>query len=290
MVPSNQALLTQWNWAPSILIGLLAVVCGYFYAVGPLRRKRHLGPPATVKQVTYCVLAMVVVVIALLSPIDAIGDRYLFTVHMVQHLLLAALWPPLLLLSIPDWLVRPLFRRRIWGSPAPATTPVAALLLFNADVYAWHVPALYDATLTNEMIHIVEHLSFMAVGLVNWWPVLSPMREQRLSYPIQMLYLFAEGTFMMGLGILFTFSPFAFYSPYVSAPRLWGLSAVNDQQLGGLTMWYPGNLPYAFLLSVAFYRWFDEQDPAYEASSASSEESIPYNESPQIHGSGAGAR
>jgi putative membrane protein len=87
--------------------------------------------------------------------------------------------------------------------------------------------------------------------------VLSPIQEQRLEYPLQLLYLFANGMFMMVLGILFTFAPDPFYSPYVAAPRLWSISASTDQQLGGLVMWYPGNVPYAVALVVAFYRWFD---------------------------------
>jgi cytochrome c oxidase assembly factor CtaG len=106
-------------------------------------------------------------------------------------------------------------------------------------------------------VHILEHLTFMAFGLANFWPVLSPIREQRLPYPLQVLYLFADGMLMMVLGILFTFAPIVFYAPYAAAPRLWSISAVTDQQLGGLIMWYPGNLSYGVLLIVAFYRWFD---------------------------------
>jgi len=271
--------LTQWNWEPSIIIGLSAVTAGYGYVCGPLRERRNLGPAVNRKQITYFAMAMVTVALALLSPIDAIGDQYLFTVHMVQHLLLAALFPPLLLLSLPPWLVLPLFRRpSTAGIASFFTAPFAALLFFNADIYVWHLPVLYDATLSNEWIHIAEHLSFMVFGILNWWPVLSPLREQRLSYPLQVLYLFAEGTIMMILGIVFTFSPIAFYSPYVHAPRLWDMSAVNDQQIGGLTMWYPGNLPYAYLLCVAFYRWFDDQEPTQQPGSALSNERISYNQ------------
>ena len=137
-----------------------------------------------------------------------------------------------------------------------------AIFLFFADIYAWHLPGLYDLTLSDENVHILEHLSFMALGVLNWWPVLSPLPEQRLSYPLQILYLFVNGMFMMVLGIVFTFSPIVFYSAYRTAPRLWGISASADQQLGGLIMWYPGNLPYAVLLCISFYRWFDAGESA----------------------------
>jgi cytochrome c oxidase assembly factor CtaG len=101
----------------------------------------------------------------------------------------------------------------------------------------------------------------MFFGVINWWPVLAPLPEDRLSYPAQMLYLFADGMFMMVLGILFTFSPIVFYTAYTSAPRLWGMSLATDQQIGGLIMWYPGNIPYGVLLVVAFFRWFDSGQP-----------------------------
>jgi len=266
VAPSTQALLTQWNWEPSVLIGLFLFTGAYFYAVGPLRKRLALGPPVTRGQATCFVLSLVLVAIALLSPLDAIGDRYLFSVHMVQHLLLATLWPPLVLLAIPDWLLRPLFRRRVLsGIGLFLTYPAVAVIGFNADIYTWHLPYLYDLTLSNEGVHIVEHLSFMAFGILVWWPVLSPLHELRLSYPFQVLYLFLNGMIMMVLGILFTFAPTVFYPPYAAAPRLWGISASTDQQIGGLIMWYPGNLPYAIALIMAFYRWFDEGQSSPES-------------------------
>jgi putative membrane protein len=241
---------------------LAALTAGYFYAVGPLRRRHDLGPQVTRGQVSCFVVALTLVILALLSPVDAIGDRYLFSVHMTQHLILATAWPPLFLLSIPSWMASALFRLRGRSLLELAVYPAYAAFLFNVDIYAWHLPNLYDLTLQNEGMHILEHLSFMLLGLIVWWPVLSPDVSQRLSYPFQVLYLFANGMLMMVLGIIFTFAPDAFYPPYAAAPRLWGLSAVADQQFGGLIMWYPGNLPYAVLLIVAFYKWFDSDNPS----------------------------
>jgi putative membrane protein len=255
--PSTQALLTQWTWQPSVLIGLAVLSAAYFYAIGPLRRARRWGQPASTRQITYFVLSVCTLVVALLSPLDTIGDRYLFSVHMVQHLLLAALWPPLILAAIPAWLARKLLRPPVSWVWAFCCYPAVAIILFNGDIFAWHLPALYDATLSSEGVHILEHLTFMLFGIFVWWPVLSPIVSERQAYPLQVLYLFANGMFMMVLGIVFTFAPNPFYAPYVSAPRLWGISAGTDQQIGGLIMWYPGNLPYAAVLVAAFYRWFD---------------------------------
>jgi putative membrane protein len=204
------------------------------------------------------VLSELVLVASLLSPLDTISDEFLFSAHMVQHLFLAALWPPLVLAATPGWLVRPVFRHPALGPIASFLTyPAVGLVLFNFDVYVWHLPALYNATLQYLPIHILEHLTFMAFGLLNWWPVLSPAEEQRLNYPLQVLYLFLDGMLMMVLGIVFTFSPIVFYTAYDSAPRLWGISLGTDQQIGGLIMWYPGNLPYAVYMVIAFYRWFE---------------------------------
>lgn len=265
--PTTGQVLTQWTWEPSIIIGIVLLCAAYAYAAGPLRKRRG-EPPFGRGKIILFVVAQIVLVLALLSPLDEMGDEYLFSAHMVQHLLLASLWPPLLLMSLPGWLVAPIFRWRATGALAGFLVyPAMAIILFNVDIYLWHVPALYDLTLSSETVHILEHLTFMGFGLINWWPVLSPIREQRLSYPLQVLYLFADGMFMMVLGIVFTFSPIVFYSPYLSAPRLWGISAESDQQIGGLIMWYPGNIPYAITLIVTFYRWFEGGEEANPAQS-----------------------
>jgi putative membrane protein len=263
VAPSTQALLTQWNWEPSIILGILLTGGAYMYAIGPLRRRYGWNAPGR-SHIAWFMAAEVVLAISLLSPLDAISDQYLFSAHMVQHLFLATVWPPMVLLGLTPWMVRPIFRARaIAPLVAFLTYPAVAIVLFNVDVYLWHIPAMYDATLRSENVHILEHLTFMFFGLINWWPLLSPLREQRLPYPFQILYLFLDGMFMMVLGIVFTFSPVVFYSAYSSAPRLWGLTALTDQQIGGLVMWYPGNLPYAVLLAVAFYRWFDGGDASH---------------------------
>ena len=277
VAPTTQALLTQWNWAPSVLLGILLTGGAYSFVCGPYARRHGWARPSRT-QVAWFAASEVVLVLALLSPLDVLSDTYLFSAHMVQHLFLATLWPPLVLAALPDWTVRPIVRSRIIAPLVSFLTyPAIALILFNADIYLWHVPALYDATLRDENVHILEHVTFMFFGLVNWWPLLSPLPERRLSYPFQILYLFVDGMFMMVLGIVFTFSPVVFYSAYSVAPRLWGLSALTDQQIGGLVMWYPGNLPYAVLLVFAFYRWFDGGDPARDAGLASHSQSPTIN-------------
>jgi putative membrane protein len=259
--PSTSALLTQWTWEPSVLLGIALLTAAYVYAAGPLSRRLGMPQPARGQLIAF-ILAQIVLILSLLSPLDYIGDTYLFSAHMVQHLLLATVWPPLMIWSLPTWMARKVFGITFAGGMiAILTHPVVATIAFNLDIYLWHVPFLYDATLSNEYVHILEHLTFMFFGLCVWWPVLAPAPEQRLSYPMQSLYLFLNAMFMMVLGIVFTFAPDPFYAPYTRVPRLWGISASTDQQIGGLIMWYPGNLPYAALLVVRFYQWFDSADP-----------------------------
>lgn len=271
VTPTWSWLLTRWSLEPSIVIGVLVLTAWYFHACGRLcfpymNRAADSAAPRKVKgsrsQVTLFLLAQLTLIVALLSPLDFVGDEYLFSVHMVQHLLLATVWPPLLLLSLPEDVVRPLVDRPgIRSVLRWLTFPAVAFLIFNLDISVWHVPAWYDSTLQSAGIHILEHLTFMAAGVIAWWPVLSPVRSQRLSYSGQLLYLFAMLFPTMGLGIFFSFFQHALYAPYVAAPRLWGMSAVTDQQLGGLIMWMPGNIPYALAMAVILARWLDRGDP-----------------------------
>ncbi len=254
--------LTQWNLNPSILIGTAIVMGVYLYAVGLLRKPYRLIDGVTRRHVIYFYLGVLVIFFALVSPIDEIGDRYLFSVHMVQHLLLTIVGPPLLLLGTPEVVLKPLIRKRsIFLIARVLTNPFVAFFLFNADFWLWHIPTLYDATLTNEGIHILEHSTFIVFGVINWWPMFSPLPEElpRLSIGGQVLYLFLGGMPMVALGAGLTFAG-PLYAPYLQAPRVWGLSPVTDQQLGGLIMWVPSNIVYIIIVSALFIRWMQQQE------------------------------
>jgi putative membrane protein len=181
---------------------------------------------------------------------------------MIQHLMLASIFPPLLLLGLPEFMVAPIFRVKGLSRLIHwLTYPAVAFLVFNLDINLGHLPAWYDLTLRNDGVHILEHVTFMVAGVIVWWPVLSPIRSQRLSLGMQELYLFANMFPLMGLGIFFSFWQHPLYTPYIQAPRLWGLSALNDQQAGGLIMWMPGDVPYAVAMAAILMAWFDRGDP-----------------------------
>lgn len=257
--------LTEWNWDPTIVIGAALIVGLYLYAIGPLR-KRHHFEPASKGQIFAFMLGVGLMFLALVSPLDELGDSYLFSAHMVQHLFLTIVGPPLLLIGTPEWFVRPIVRNRtLFAIMRFLTYPAVAFVLFNADFFLWHAPALYNATLENQNIHILEHLTFIIFGLLNWWPIFSPSKDlPRLSIGGQILYLFLSGmpVVLLGAGLTFT-SPL--YAPYIAAPRVWGISAATDQQLGGLIMWVPGNIIYIIIMSALFLRWMQKKEKEQEA-------------------------
>src|SRR5712691_9785682 len=253
--------LTQWNWDPTIVIGAALIVGLYVFAIGPLR-KRHHFEPADKGQVFAFLLGVGLMFLALVSPLDELGDSYLFSAHMVQHLFLTVVGPPLLLLGTPAWLVKPLLRQRTAFLIARGLTfPAVAFFLYNADFWLWHAPPLYNATLENQSIHILEHLTFIVFGVLTWWPIFSPLEEglPRLSLGGQILYLFFSGMPAVALGAGLTFSS-PLYAPYIAASRIWGISAATDQQLGGLIMWIPGGILYIIIMSILFIRWMLKQE------------------------------
>ena len=253
--------LTQWNWEPSILIGTVLITGLYLYAIGPLRKRYFPEEPVKTGQTVSFLLGVFFMFLSLVSPLDELGDSYLFSAHMVQHLVLTMIGPPLLVIGTPGWFIKPLVRNKIAFRVAKALTyPAVAFVLYNVDFWLWHAPPLYNATLENQNIHILEHLTFIVFGILNWWPIFSQSKDlPRLSIGGQILYLFLSGMPSVLLGAGLTFSP-PLYAPYIAAPRVWGISAATDQQLGGLIMWVPVSISYIVVMSVLFIRWMQQQE------------------------------
>ena len=253
---------TAWHGHPSVIIGLLALTGAYLLGVGPLRHRYGWAERAGAGQVTIFLTGVLVLFVALLSPIHELGDNYLFSAHMVQHLLLISVVCPLLLLGTPAWLLRPVLRYpQVMRVARTLTLPVVAFILFNVVFAFWHLPALYDLALRERSIHILEHLMFLGAGVIMWWPVLSPLPElPRSPYIVQMLYLFLQPTVPSILGAIITFSDGTLYEWYAEAPRIWGITAHADQQIGGLIMWIPGGLAFLLTMIVIFLIWASKEE------------------------------
>ena len=249
--------MRAWNWEPTVVIGTALFVITYFAAIGPLRSRFPGSESVKPLQAFWFLLGTSVMFFALVSPLDWAGDEYLLSAHMAQHILLMLVFPPLLLLGTPGWMLRPMLRRpTLFRIARFLTTPVVAFCLFTAGYIVWHTPVLYDAAMNNELIHVIEHLSFMATGVIAWFPILSPLPElPRLSYPGQILYLFLQMLPMTVVAALITFAPMPLYAPYVEAPRLFGISVMTDQEIAGLIMWMPGAMIYLLALGFVYRQW-----------------------------------
>jgi putative membrane protein len=249
-----------WSLHPSVLVGTGILGALYVYGIGPWRRARGL-PPAPAWRVACFFGALALLLIALNGPIHDLSDYYLFSVHMAQHLLLTLLFPPLLILGLPGWLVEPLIRPRAVLQVARIVThPVVAAAIFTVTIALWHLSTYYELMMRDHDVHIVTHLMFMATATLMWWPVMSPVPEllPRLGYGLGMLYLFLVGIPMQIVAALITLSGTVLYPWYSVAPRTWGLSPLDDQQLGGLLMWVPGNLYMFLVIGVLFLVWSRE--------------------------------
>jgi cytochrome c oxidase assembly factor CtaG len=243
--------LTAWSWDPAVLVGV--AIAGGLYTRGWQRLRRRSRLQA------WCFGGgLAVVVLALCSPIGTY-DQQLFSLHMVEHLLLTIGAPPLLLLGKP---LLPL----LWGLPdqerrgaarwlAPRSAlvkvfgfladPKVALALFVLSFAVWHVPMLYDAAEGQSVVHYLEHGVFFSTALLFWWPVIHPSGGTRTLSRVAAIGYFSVPMFESTLiGALLTFATRPFYATYIQAPRITSLSAVDDQQLAGLIMWIPGGLIY----------------------------------------------
>ena len=256
--------LSTWNWEPSVVIGIALIVGAYLAAAGPYRSRFKSSDPIDRARIFAFLLGALVMLLALVSPIDEIGDRYLFSVHMVQHLLLTLVAPPLMLIGTPGWMLRPLLRDPVVMRAARFfTKPLLCFAIFNIDFLVWHLPVLYDATLQNETLHIFEHLLFIVTAFLNWWAVLSPLPElPRLPAPAQILYLFAEALPPTILGAFIVFAPAPLIQTYAAAPAIFGINAMTDQLFSGMIMWTPGGLIYLIALSIVWFAWLDGEERA----------------------------
>jgi putative membrane protein len=201
--------------------------------------------------------ALLILFLALNGWIHDLSDSFLFSAHMVQHLLLALAVAPLMIMGTPGWMLRPLLDvPRLRSTARWLTGPRQAFAIFNIVVAGWHLPPLYNTAMAHHGVHIVQHLMFLAASVIMWWPVLSPLPElPRLSYPAQMLYLFLMTIPMSIVSVAIAYADQLLYPAYSTAPRIWGLTPMADQMLGGLIMWIPGGLYFFVIISVIFFRW-----------------------------------
>jgi cytochrome c oxidase assembly factor CtaG len=248
--------LLAWQLEPLNLAGLLVI--GALYVVGRRRLVHHGGHPDGTRT-WFFAAGLAALALALLSPIHTFSEE-LFSIHMIQHLLLLSVAPPLLLLANPMptilWGLSPAGRQRLGRLLAPEsipirmlkrlTRPVVAWWVLALNLWLWHQPGPYQAALESEPLHYLEHVCFFVAAVLFWWPVIGPAPlRSRLGYPARLLYVFLAWIPNSVLGAGITFAPSVLMPFYAARPRHWGIDPLTDQQTAGLLMWIPGDLVFA---------------------------------------------
>ena len=234
---------------PSTAIGIVGLAVLY-------ERGARLEQPRPAQRFCWY-LSLVAMFFSLNGPLHDLSDSFLFSAHMVQHLVLALFVAPLMIISTPGGMLRPLLALPgVWPLARWITAPTRCFAIFNVVIAAWHLPPLYNYALAHHPVHIIQHLTLLASAVLMWWPILSPLPElPRLSYPGQMLYLFLMSIPMAIVAVYIAYSDGLLYPAYARAPRVWSITPMNDQLIGGLIMWIPGGLFFYTVISIVFFRW-----------------------------------
>jgi cytochrome c oxidase assembly factor CtaG len=252
---------TSWTFEPSVLagVGVLALL----YAAGWRRARASREPHRpSLWRLTLFGSGVLVLLAALVSPLDSLGDQ-LMVMHMVQHILLLDLAPILMILGLTKVLLRPVTRRtaameRRVGFLAH---PWFAVFAYGAILWLWHVPALYDRAQGSAAIHAFEHLCFVAVGTLYWWHVLSPIRTRMRLGGLGAVAYMTGGKLVVGLlGIALAFAPHVIYPFYAHKPHYWSLAPLEDQSMAGLAMALEQSIVMGIALVVLFVQMLTESE------------------------------
>ena len=246
----------MWEAEPQT-VALIALL-GVIYAAGSFATKRR----PSVHQITAFCCALLVLLVTLTGPIDYFTRERSFSTYILQQMLLIFVVPPLLLLGLADWMARPIMLNRFVEPVARIVTrPLCAFLLFAGAFTLLHYPPVCDRVCHVEVFYGSIHASLVVVGTVLWWPLLSPLPEYpRLSYPMQILYLFLLMIPMTAVGAPITLAQSVIYVFYMEAPHPFGLTPMADQVLGGLIMWVGQGVYIMFVFSGIFLRWSRRDD------------------------------
>jgi len=251
----------SWHGSPIALIGLIILCLLYGSGIWQARKRNAQDMPLKKRRIAAFSTAIILMAVVFLTPIDTIARTQLFSMHMAQAVTLTTVCAPLLLFACPAWLLKPLLDQRFVRPIARALTqPVAASLLFNLSFLTWHAPVLFHFALVHGTVYHLELLTFLLTSLLNWWPLIGPVREfHKMTYPMQMLYAFLDGQPVDIYAFLLVFTGTVFYKQYVLP--LWftqaGLSAVADQTIAGSFLLIPG-LVDLVVMSPLFFRWLGQ--------------------------------
>ncbi|MEO5576640.1 MAG: cytochrome c oxidase assembly protein [Gaiellaceae bacterium] len=249
-------MLTDWTLDPLQLAPVALAALAYWLRARTLRRR---GTPMPGWRIALFVTGIVLLLLALASPIAAIGEEELFSFHMIQHVLIGDLAPLCLLGGLNGPMLRPLLALRPVERLRVVANPLLALPIWAANLYVWHVPFLYEAAVEHSAVHALEHVSFFNAGIVVWLPVLEtlPAPEWFGTGP-KLAYIAVVRLVETLLGNVFVWSGAVFYGVYDRGDELWGISPAADQGLAGAVMMIEGSLVTIVALTWLFLRMAKE--------------------------------
>jgi len=253
--------LPPWHVHPDVWVLFAGIEALYLAVVLRHRRERGGEDLEWRRRASFFSFGVLVLWVGADWPIHDLAERYLYSVHMVQHLLFSLVAPPLLLAGMPPWLLRRMLRPRpVHRAFRFFTRPLVALILFNGVLLLTHWPAVVDASVRSEGLHLGLHVVLVFSALAMWWPVMSPMPEMPpLSPPGQMLYLFLQSLAPTIPASFLTLGSTLLYPVYGTFPRIWGISAHSDQLVAGLIMKLAGGAILWGFITVIFFRWHDKE-------------------------------
>ncbi len=269
-------------WHPEVILLVVILTVIYFQLVGPIKARFGENLPAVpLIQKIYFMAALLVFYVAMGTPLKLVADKYLFAGHMIQYALLSMVLPPLLLAGIPQWMIQSLWKTRFWYKVLRITTnPPFAIITFNILFSFIEWPPILDASLHYDWLYVLESYVMLFAAIFLWWPVMSPILQRRarnlnvarkpgqlpelgmISRGYQLLYIFFNFDLMMPALVYIIDTARPFYVFYMHAPRIFGISALADQQLGDLLMGASMTIAYisAFLATYTKYdetHWYD---------------------------------
>ena len=259
---SARLMQLHWHTEPLLLITLLGIGWLYALAIGPLRTRIAKQEDLPLLPAIFFYSGLVVTYLAVGSPLDQIGEQFLFSAHMIQHMLLIYASTTLFIYGTPtwliDWLLKPVFIRSIMRI---LSHPACGGLLFTFVYTAWHVPALYELALYDKRMHILEHWTMFSLGLIMLWPYITKSKlVPRHSFGVRMLAIFLLMVGQLPVFAFLTFAGEAIYPTYIWAPRIINLDPLNDQILGGIIMKVV-NMGFSLtMLAITFYQWSSSEN------------------------------
>jgi putative membrane protein len=248
------AAFPDWHFHPDVWMLVVLLEGAYLYAVR--------GGRASTRQIVFFTAGVATLLLASDWPVHDLAEGYLYSAHMVQHLLMTLVAAPLLLLGTPQWLARRMLRpKAVLMVVKGFSRPVPNLLQANLVLVLSHWPLVVAYTLRNHPAHFLAHAVLLTSGLLMWMPVVSPLKEvPRLGPLMQMLYLFLQTIVPTIPASFLTLGRGLLYPDYGTFPRLWGISAITDQQVAGLIMKIGAGMYLWLIIGAIFFRWYAREE------------------------------